>query len=198
MTRFLKNGNEEVDNALKKDLTNFEVNSEELRVGHYGARGLKFQNIKNKPECELRLFCQSFPQNALKEAILWLGDNDVSNCSPISLSNDIILLAEEMITMYAFAKVHIMQILPRYLPGIEGETYNNKAALVNESIEERCRVLNNIFFINNVFHFPSTSPAKFHKDMDKFIFDGVHLNSLGQRRVYKKFKSIAIKLANKK
>ena len=196
MSKYVKSGNMDVPNAKPKDLSNFEINADELRVGYYGSRGLKFRHIQNEPDCELRLFCQALPQNSLKEAILWLGDNDVMGSSPLALSNQIITLAEELVLTSHFNKVHIMQILPRYISGSAGEAYNGKAAIINEALEERCKVLDNISFINKVFHFPSTSLAKFEKDKDKFIFDGIHLNSLGQRRVYKKFKSIAIKLAN--
>ena len=87
MSKYVKSGNMDVPNAKPKDLSNFEINADELRVGYYGSRGLKFRHIQNEPECKLRLFCQALPQNSLKEAILWFADNNVMESSPLALSN---------------------------------------------------------------------------------------------------------------
>ena len=177
MAKFIKEGNKNVPNAQKRDLSNFKIDPNDLKNGHFGSRGLKFSRI-NDPDCDFNLFCESLPRNVTKEIILWLGDNDVMSMSPSKLVDKIMSLAKDLIKRQNCNKVHIMQLLPRYGNTIE---YNERAANINAMLAAECENKNEMNFIANVFHFPTTNEAKFLKDQNKFIED-IHLNSLGQRR----------------
>ena len=68
--------------------------------------------------------------------------------------------------------------------------------MINDILKQSCMMSHGLNFIS-LFYFPHQSSDKYLKDQELFRNDGVHLNPKGQRRVYKKFRSLVIKLANK-
>ena len=77
MSKFVKEGNRDDPNAKLSNLANLGISKDDLRVTHYGSRGMKIRHIENNPESEFWLFSKVFPAEAYNEAILWLGDNDI-------------------------------------------------------------------------------------------------------------------------
>ena len=96
-------------------------------------------------------------------------------------------------------KVVILQILPRY-EGARGNinAYNRIAVEVNNIIKARVQEHEDLSFHPVPFHFPTDEEStKLYKEARKlFKSDGVHLDELGQRRLWKSLRGLAIRVVH--
>ena len=172
------------------DIRNLGLARGDVRFGFHGEGGMRINQL-NRPGSASNLFFELF--SGAKVCILFIGDNDVLSYAPQYLAEVILEKASIIKNNYQFESVFVAPLLPRR-EGAQGNIfrYNRDAARVNRFLKVKS-IDYNVQIMKELFPFPATNAMVYERQADLFLPDGVHLNALGNRRLYNHMRGMAIR-----
>ena len=166
---------------LKEDLqAHFDVRADET-FGLAGdaivhLHGVGGRTVQKLCEHDLGVISSLKPQ----AIILEIGTNDLSKLRPEVVGSAINELTKDISSSYPVKVIGVCQVIPR----VRAPSFNTSARILNQYLAEVLDNRNVFCWEHSGFSNPSVSP---------YLDDGVHLNAIGQYRLYRSYRGAILK-----
>ena len=167
---------------LKEDLqSNFDVRADK-NFGLAGdaiihMHGVGGRTVKKLRDHDLGVISSWKPH----AVILEIGTNDLADLGPEVVGSEIEELTKVLLGSFSVKVIGVCQVIPRF----RAPFFNASARILNQYLTEVLEDNINVFcWEHSGFTEPSVSP---------YLADGVHLNSLGQYKLYRSYRGAILK-----
>lgn len=173
----------------REHIANFNLNNRRIEVQQYGISGMRMHARDYIVDDHLKSFghhCHYIDLTHPEYVLFLVGSNDISN--PHNTMSDIAtsLYSAARYTLLAGArKVAILQLFPR-----RNASFNDKAAILNAILAQKIQDGNEpnvVFWRHRGLHNP---------EVDIYKPDGVHLNDVGNYRLFRSVRGCVLYMAH--